>query len=78
MKLELKYFGQISELTGLSYESIELKDDSNTFDLDELIKEKYNLYKSNYRLAINHKMTEVKVTLKDMDEVAFLPPFAGG
>ena len=78
MKLELKYFGQISELTGLSNESIELNDNSNTLNLDDLIKGKYNLYKSSYRLAINHKLTEVKVTLKDRDEVAFLPPFAGG
>jgi len=32
----------------------------------------------NYRVAVNHEIINEEPELKNLDEVAFMPPFAGG
>jgi molybdopterin synthase sulfur carrier subunit len=36
------------------------------------------LQKNSYSIAVNQRMAEMDVTVKDQDVIAFLPPFAGG
>ncbi len=80
MKLvTIKYFGAIAEKTGTMEEVINL--DESGIELDELrtfCMKKYNLSEDDaIQLAVN-QMLNKKGTLKNGDEVAFLPPFAGG
>ncbi len=79
MKLNVLFFGALTDITGLS------KLDLFTDDLDNL--ELLNAYmvsnypllaKQKYKMAVNQVMVEAGQELKDGDEVAFLPPFAGG
>lgn len=75
MILKLKYFGIIAEALGKDNEELNI----NTPTVDEL-KKNYNeqLKNINYKIAVNHNLVEGNHKLKENDEVAFLPPFAGG
>ncbi|HLU93316.1 MAG TPA: MoaD/ThiS family protein [Membranihabitans sp.] len=75
----VKYFGQVAEQTQCTSETFDLP----TAGLSELIQylaQKYPLDLTSVRYAINYEMvthTE-NITLSHDDEVAVLPPFAGG
>ena len=77
MKVKLVYFGLIAQKLGLSDEQIDL----NNTDLNQLIAEqkiKYPVLGSiNFKVAVNHILQD-NVKIKEGDEIAFLPPFAGG
>jgi len=78
MILRLKYFGMIAEAIGINDESVEISGDSIT-DLDTVLKNNYpKLNSLNYSFAVNQTMTNDDVIIKENDEVALLPPFAGG
>jgi len=78
MAITIKYFGAIEEVTGRSEEQFS----EQQFDtLDAIKSHVLAKYKSigelSFQLAVNQSLTE-SATLGDGDEVAFLPPFAGG
>jgi len=79
MTLTIKYFGLIAEMTGRKEEIISL--DSDDYDLEALKERcfsKYNLSNSHsIQIAVNQSLG-TSGPLKHGDEVAFLPPFAGG
>ena len=77
--VKLKYFGQIAEKAGMDEEQLTLASPN----LDALIKDlcqKYDLTKLNFSVAVNQMQVNknVIINLKNNDEVALLPPFAGG
>ena len=78
MKLSLKYFGQIAEKTGKSEEVFELNEIVNLNDISQLIHDKYSLNGLPFQIAVNKKLSDSDLKLSENDEVAFLPPFAGG
>ena len=77
MKLTIKYFGQIAEITQCNEEEMEFS--GNTIsDLRETLYHKYsNLTNKNFQIAQNQELVsnETKITT---NEIALLPPFAGG
>ncbi|MDX1637936.1 MAG: MoaD/ThiS family protein [Balneolaceae bacterium] len=79
MTVTIKYFGMIAERTGTKEETITL--DGDEFDLESLKRHCYAKYKLSdldaVKIAVNHSL-ESSGPLKHGDEVAFLPPFAGG
>jgi len=78
MAITIKYFGAIEEATGVAEESILLEDITSLEELREYTLTKYAEIKGlSYQLALNQVLTE-SGSLKEGDEVAFLPPFAGG
>jgi len=78
MILKLKYFGMIAEAVGKSEEEFSLTG-NNINQLNVALTEKYSkLSGLNYKFAINQNMAEGKIILKENDEIALLPPFAGG
>lgn len=78
MILKLKYFGMIAEAVGKENEEFEFTN-SSVEELDQLIKNKYEkLFTMNYKVAVNQSFVEENTMLKDNDEIALLPPFAGG
>lgn len=79
MTVTVKYFGLIAEKTGIHEEMLHL--DGDEYDLDALKEQCFLKYElsdmSSVKIAINQSL-ETSGMLKDGDEVAFLPPFAGG
>lgn len=78
MILKLKYFGMIAEAIGKEEESIEFPG-GTIEDLDNVLKGSTSgLNSMNYKFAVNHAIVEDNYSLTDHDEIALLPPFAGG
>lgn len=81
MEITVKYFGIIADITQKKEEVFHLENDLNTV---KLLKSKIEVnYPKvlvvNYSIALNKTIvTNCEVGLNDKDEVAFLPPFAGG
>ncbi|MCF6132621.1 MoaD/ThiS family protein [Flavobacterium wongokense] len=80
MEITVKYFGIIADITQKKEELFFVENDSNTLKtLQSEIEIKYpKILDINYSVAINKKIANRETELKDRDEVAFLPPFAGG
>ena len=78
MILNLKYFGMIAEAINKNEESFTFLGKS-ILELDLAIKAKYvKLEQLNYTFAVNQAMANKDLLLTENDEVALLPPFAGG
>lgn len=78
MILRLKYFGMIAEAIGKDEESVDFSN-STINDLDNNLKSKYSkLEDLNYNFAVNQTIVERDELLNENDEIALLPPFAGG
>lgn len=78
MILKLKYFGMVAEAVGKENEEFEFAN-SSVKELDKALKNQYaKLVSINYKIVVNQSFVEPIVLLKENDEVALLPPFAGG
>lgn len=78
MKVTLKYFGVIAESAGKSEEVLELEQGLSVKVLKDQQIKKYKIQDAaSLQVAVNQNLN-YEVELKDGDEVAFLPPFAGG
>jgi sulfur-carrier protein len=79
MKIKLKYFGMVAEVTDTNDESLEVEDHININKLKLMLESKYNSLNSmTYKIAVNQSLKEDVTILHDNDEVVLLPPFAGG
>lgn len=80
MKLNLRYFGMVAETTSKNDEIFEIENPVfNVNDLTNYLFEKYpQLTKMTFRIAVNQTLQEKDFNLRNEDEVAVLPPFAGG
>ena len=78
MILNLKYFGMIAEATEKDSELFNL-DGISISELNSALKANYSkLEQLNYSFAVNQTMADQTALLKENDEIALLPPFAGG
>ena len=78
MKVNVKYFGMIAESAGKKEEVLELKSGFSAKDLKDQQVKKYQIPDAeSIQLAVNQNLDK-ESELKNGDEVAFLPPFAGG
>lgn len=78
MEVKLKYFGMIAEITNCTDELFPF--DGNTLeDLKNRIEEKYpSIQSKTYQFALNQSLSNLESKVRNGDEIAFLPPFAGG
>lgn len=75
--LKLKYFGMIAEAVEKSDEEFSLTKDITTLTAE--LELKYpKLKELNYKFAVNQSLIAENTPLNDNDEIALLPPFAGG
>ncbi|WP_435138694.1 MoaD/ThiS family protein [Formosa sp. A9] len=77
--ITIKYFGMLAEQAQCKQEQLDLK----SLTLKELIKditEKHNMNTLPFHVAVNQKLVQESEdqALQLHDEIAFLPPFAGG
>ncbi len=77
MKVNVLLFGSLIDKTGIS--SIVFENIKTSDKLIEELSEKYLiLKKTKFAVAVNQTIVKDNVRLNDGDEIALLPPFAGG
>ncbi len=77
MQVKVLFFGVLAEVTGINhsyYREVKSLGDLNLRILDDYPEIMH--YK--FRISLNNMIIENDPVLKDGDEVALLPPFAGG
>ena len=77
MKIKVLFFGVLAEVTGTNYKHYdEVKSIS---DLNHRIQIDFpEIAHYNFRISLNNEIINNDPYLKNGDEVAFMPPFAGG
>ena len=77
--IHVKYFGMIAEATNCSEEKIALESQKLADSLQKLTI-KYKLDELPLNVAVNKNMVDKNsdYTITENDEIAILPPFAGG
>lgn len=77
MLLTIKYFGQIAETTTKEEETLEFSG-KHISDLLTLLYSKYEgLESKDFQVAQNQELVDLETTISG-EELALLPPFAGG
>lgn len=78
MKLTINYFGMIAEAIGSSKAEFEFRG-KRVSDLKQELEYAFpKLDGMSYQIAVNHKLASAEIELSEQDEIAVLPPFAGG
>ncbi len=77
MKVEVLFFGGLKELMGCS--SLTIPEVTNSDAVLIFLKDKnQSLGNKSFQLALNNKLIKENTFLKNGDQLALLPPFAGG
>ncbi len=77
MEINVLFFGVLAEVTQTMFRHY--RNVMSFGDLMHRIQDEFpEIVHYNYRIAVNSEMINGDPELKDMDEVAFMPPFAGG
>lgn len=78
MELNVKYFGMVAEWTGSASGPLEF-DGHSVADLKEQLEARIPQLKDiTYQVAVNQKIVGNRQLLQEHDDLAVLPPFAGG
>ncbi len=77
--IRINYFGNIAEAVQSDSETLE-QTSMSLAELLDLIDSKYAIGKFPFQVAVNRKIVSKQqvLNISDSDEVALLPPFAGG
>ncbi len=77
MKIKILFFGSLGALTGKNEMILE-----NVPDFENVQEKLFALFPDltnyTYRIAVNQIISDKNPVLKDGDELAIMPPFAGG
>lgn len=77
MNIQVKLFGPLTDVVGSI--QLELSDIADTESLKKKILGDFpGLSKYTFKIAVGKKLVNENIRLKSGDEVALLPPFAGG
>jgi sulfur-carrier protein len=77
MTITVLFFGVLAEVTGTGLQVYE--DVKSTDHLKIRVADDYpGIIHYSYRISLNNELIDGDSELRDRDEVAFLPPFAGG
>ncbi len=75
--MKILYFGITSEITQQNSE--ELNNIKNLYELKKNLFERYpKLENINFQISVNQQLIRGDQNLSTTDEIALLPPFAGG
>ena len=78
MKLNVKYFGMIAEWAGSENGQLDFSGTSVTELRSQIEKRIPGLTSASYQIAVNHVIADDETIITLGDEIAILPPFAGG
>jgi len=77
--MKISLYGMLAEAAATTQLEINDFRGESIRDLRKVVEEKYPQLKNmTYKIAVNKKIAKENETLNKTDEVAFLPPFAGG
>lgn len=77
MEVKVLFFGVLAEVTGTNFKNF--RDVKSIGDLKLRIQDDFpEVVHYNYRISLNNEIINNDPKLKDGDEVALMPPFAGG
>lgn len=77
MEIRVLFFGVLAEVAQTRFRHY--RDIISFSDLMHRITDEYpEIVHYNYRIAVNGEIVDGDPELKELDEVAFMPPFAGG
>ncbi len=77
MKVKVMFFGVLTEAAGTNSE--EFEGVNNLVDLKEAVESRFpKVAEYSYKAAVNEQLTSANTELSDNDEIALLPPYAGG
>jgi sulfur-carrier protein len=77
MEIKVLFFGVLAEVTGTSFRSY--SEITSLSDLKLRIRDDFpEVDHYSFRISVNNELTDSEPLLKNGDEVAYLPPFAGG
>lgn len=77
MEVKVLFFGVLAEVAGTNIKTY--RDVRSVGDLKLRIQDDFpEVVHYNFRISLNNVLLENEPDLKDGDEVALLPPFAGG
>jgi molybdopterin synthase sulfur carrier subunit len=77
MQVKVLFFGVLSEVAGTDYRHFSEVGSINELKM-KILDEYPEIENFNYRISLNNNIISNDLTLKDNDEVALMPPFAGG
>ena len=78
MKLNVKYFGMIAEWAGAENSQLDFSGTSVAELRSQIEKLVPGLNSASYQIAVNHVIATDEAVITLGDEIAILPPFAGG
>lgn len=80
MTITVKYFGLVADITQKKEEQLFIESEAMTLNqLQSKLESKYpELKNTTYSFAVNQSLSQSNEALKNNDEIALLPPFAGG
>lgn len=79
MKVETHYYGMISDRLERSSELHTFETESGTVNLRDYFENRHPELKGiNYKIAVNQEITDTLSIHTKINEIALLPPFAGG
>lgn len=77
-EFHIKYFGQIAEITGKSFEIISVDAISIAQLVNHLTEFYPGLRDQEFKVAVDHQIKDRASQITQDAEIALLPPFAGG
>ncbi|HEX4206971.1 MAG TPA: molybdopterin converting factor subunit 1 [Ktedonobacteraceae bacterium] len=81
MKIRLRYFASLREITGQSEETLTVPDQASVADMRTRLVEQYPRLQSLIErciYAVNRSYVPIDTQLQDNDELVFIPPMGGG
>ncbi len=79
MTVEVQYFGMISDRLQCSSEMHTFEAMKGDMNLRSYFENRFPILKSmSYKIAVNQELTDVVSANSNINEIALLPPFAGG
>ena len=77
MEINVLFFGVLAEVTGTHLKHY--RDIKSYWDLKHRIEDDFpEIVNYNFRVAVNNEISDEDQVLNTGDEIAYLPPFAGG
>jgi molybdopterin synthase sulfur carrier subunit len=77
MEVKVLFFGVLAEVSGTSFKHY--RDVKSINDLKIRIQDDFpEIVHYNFRISLNSVITDNDLSLKSGDEIALMPPFAGG
>lgn len=81
MNVRLLYFAVLRDITGKSESTVSLREGTRAADVWQALREQY-VQLADYRqppmIAVNETYAGPETVLREGDELAFIPPVAGG